>query len=324
MIMNSPGVRAPEFARHRDIWTRCLTSKKLVDMVGGMADAGGRGDGRADLDRSQYGMPALMRSARGVYAQAIRAQLQLIGIDELPANGAFILAGIDASGGPRHDLPAELGVTKQAVNQVIDILVNRGYLTRNPDSGDRRRVVLELTDRGQEAVDAVRCGIEAVDRLLAERVSAEQVDAMRSALIALTEIKGTAVGTGAGRRPPARQPRQLLRLCPIFPVRDLGAALAHYASLGFETVAHHDGGGQYGFATRDGVQLHLATVGGTDAHPADAYLFVRDADALHEEWSRPGLAGHTYPVYPTAYKLREGSHVDPDGNVIRFGSPMPE
>jgi DNA-binding MarR family transcriptional regulator/catechol 2,3-dioxygenase-like lactoylglutathione lyase family enzyme len=292
-------------------------------MVGGMADVGGRGGGRADLDRSQYGMPTLMRSARGVYAQAIRAQLQLIGIDELPANGAFILAGIDASGGPRHDLPAELGVTKQAVNQVIDILVNRGYLTRNPDSGDRRRVVLELTDLGQEAVDAVRSGIEAVDRQLAERVSAEQVDAMRSALIALTEIKGTAAGTGAGRRPPARQVRQLRRLCPVFPVRDLGAALAHYASLGFETVTH-DGGGQYGFATRDGVQLHLATVSGTDEHPADAYLFVRDADALHEEWSRPGLAGHTYPVYPTAYKLREGSHVDPDGNVIRFGSPMPE
>jgi DNA-binding MarR family transcriptional regulator len=297
-----------------------LTNKKLVDIVGGVSDVGGRGGGGADLDRNQYATPTLMRSARGVYAQAIRAQLQLIGVDELPANGAFILAGIDASGGPRQDLPAELGVTKQAVSQVIDILVNRGYLTRNPDPGDRRRVVLELTDLGQEAVDAVRCGIEAVDRRLAERVSAEQVDAMRSALIALTEIKGTAVAAGAGRRPPARQFR---RLSPIFPVRDLGAALAHYAALGFETVPY-DGGGQYGFATRDGVQLHLATVGGTDTHPADAYLFVRDADALHEEWSRPGLAGHTYPVYPTAYKLREGSHVDPDGNVIRFGSPMPE
>jgi DNA-binding MarR family transcriptional regulator len=295
-------------------------------MVGGMADVGRRGGDRADvggragLDRSQYATPTLMRSARGVYAQAIRAQVQLIGVDEMPANGAFILAGIDGSGGPRQDLPTELGVTKQAVSQVIDILVNRGYLTRNPDPGDRRRVVLELTDLGQEVVDAVRCGIEAVDRQLAERVSAEQVDAMRSALIALTEIKGTAVGTGTGRRPQARQFR---RLSPIFPVRDLGAALAHYASLGFQTVAY-EGGGQYGFATRDGVRLHLAAVSGTDTHPADAYLFVRDADALHEEWSRPGLAGHTYPVYPTAYKLREGSHVDPDGNVIRFGSPMPE
>ena len=46
------------------------------------------------------------------------------------------------------DLPAELGVTKQAVSQVIDVLVTHGYLERHGDSGDRRRVVLALTDRG--------------------------------------------------------------------------------------------------------------------------------------------------------------------------------
>jgi hypothetical protein len=46
--------------------------------------------------------------------------------------------------------------------------------------------------------------------------------------------------------------------------------------------------------------------------------------ALYEEWSRPGIAGHTHPVGPTPYKRREGSHVDPDGNVIRFGSPIEE
>jgi hypothetical protein len=27
---------------------------------------------------------------------------------------------------------------------------------------------------------------------------------------------------------------------------------------------------------------------------------------------------------PTPYGMREGSHVDPDGNLIRFGSPMEE
>ncbi len=284
-----------------------------------MPNSGGRG-GVTDLGRSRYATPALMRSARGVYAQAIRAQLQLIGIGDLPANGAFILAGIDTSGGPRQDLPAELGVTKQAVSQVIDNLVNRGYLTRNPDPGDRRRVILELTDLGQEVVDAVQSGIEAVDRRLAERVSSEQVDAMRSALIALTQIKGAAIVTGEGRRPPARQ---FGRLSPVFPVRDLGVALAHYASLGFQTAAYH-GGGQYGFAARDGVRLHLATADGPNTHPATAYLSVRDADALYLEWSRPGLAGRTYQVYPTAYNMREGSHVDPDENVIRFGSPVPE
>ena len=270
-------------------------------------------------DLNEFATPTLMRSARGAYAQSIRAQLHAIGIDDLPRNGAFILAGIDPAGGPRQDLPAELGVTKQAVSLVIDVLVNRGYLERHPDPGDRRRVVLELTGRGQEVVDATVRGVEAVDRELEARVPPEQIAAMRSALIALTEIKTTGISTGAGRRPPARE---LRRFSPIFGVRDLAAALAHYATLGFRTFAD-DGGDQYGFARRDGIGLHLAAVTEHDAAcPASAYLYVRDADALYQEWSRPGIAGHTHPPGPTPYRMREGSHVDPDGNLIRFGSPQ--
>jgi len=274
----------------------------------------------ADADRGDYTTPTLMVSARGTYAQSIRAQLHRIGATDLPANGVFILAGIDVAGGPRQDFPAELGITKQAVSQAIDVLVNRGYLTRRTDPGDRRRVVLELTGRGEEVVDAALGGIEAVDRQLEERVSPGQIAAMRAALIALAEIKGEAVATGAGRRRPERE---LRRFSPIFPVRDLAAALAHYAALGFRTVAD-EGGAGYGFATRDGVDLHLALHSGPDLHPGAAYLYVRDADALYQEWTRPGVAGHTHPVGPTPYKLREGSHTDPDGNLIRFGSPMPE
>jgi DNA-binding MarR family transcriptional regulator len=269
-------------------------------------------------DRDEFATPTLMRSARGTYAQSIRAQLEAIGINDLPRNGAFILAGIDPSGGPRQDLPAELGVTKQAVSQVIDILVNRGYLTRGSTPGDRRRVDLELTDRGQEVVAAVGRGVESVDRRLQDRVSPEQIEAMRSVLTALTEIKTVAVATGAGLRRPRAQLRSF---SPIFPVRDLDAALAHYAALGFRTFAY-EGGDDYGFANRDGTGLHLAASAEGDApHPGATYLYVRDADALYAEWTRPGIGGHTHPVEPTPYQLREGSHVDPDGNLIRFGSP---
>ena len=107
-------------------------------------------------------------------------------------------------------------------------------------------------------------------------------------------------------------------------MRDLRAALAHYAALGFDTLAY-DGGDGYGFADRDGVGLHLAAdPEHEEACSGSAYLYVRDADALYEEWTRPGIAGHTHPPGPTPYRLREGSHVDPDGNVIRFGSPIEE
>jgi len=276
----------------------------------------------AGPDELDIATPTLMRAARGVYAQSIRTQLQAIGADNLSRNGAVLLAGIATTGGPRQDLPAGLGITKQAVSQAIDILASRGYLERNPDPGDRRRITLGLTARGQEVVDAVVRGVEAVDTQLLERVPAEQVDAMRSALMALAEIKTDAAESAAGTR---RPPRQLRQLSPIFPVRDMTAALAHYAALGFDTFPYA-GQDDYGFANREGLGLHLAGDPGHDpAHGhAAAYLYVRDADALYAEWTRPGIGGQTRPVGPTPYDLREGAHIDPDGNLIRFGSPMPE
>jgi DNA-binding MarR family transcriptional regulator len=265
--------------------------------------------------------PTLMRSARGVYARSIRAQLHEMGIDDLPRNGAFVLAGIDDRGGPRNDLSSDLGVTKQAVSQVVDILVIRGYLDRSPDAEDRRRISLELTERGRQVVDAVVRGVDAIDRELQERVSHEQIEAMRSVLLAMTEIKAASVVKGTGRKRPTRQ---LRKFSPIFPVADLARALAHYADLGFVATAYEEGG-EYGFADRDGVGLHLAADPHADRmHAASTYLYVADADALYDEWSRPGLGGHTHPVGLTPYGLREGSHNDPDGNLIRFGSPIEE
>ncbi|MGA8354012.1 MAG: VOC family protein [Solirubrobacteraceae bacterium] len=119
--------------------------------------------------------------------------------------------------------------------------------------------------------------------------------------------------------------RQLRRFDPIFPVADLARAVAHYSALGFKTFADEDGE-DYGFANLEGVSLHLARDPDHDPtrNAVSAYLNVRDADALYEQWSRPGVGGSIQPVDPTPYGMREGSHIDPDGNLIRFGSPIEE
>ena len=59
----------------------------------------------SDPDAIHFATPTLMRAARGAYARSIRAQLHAIGIDDLPRNGAFILAGIDTTGGPDRICP---------------------------------------------------------------------------------------------------------------------------------------------------------------------------------------------------------------------------
>jgi len=108
------------------------------------------------------------------------------------------------------------------------------------------------------------------------------------------------------------------RVAPIFSVADVDASLAHYQLLGFETRLYEGGG--YGFATRNGVEIHLGVPGaGGAVVKASAYLWVDDADALAAEWRSAGVAVHQ--PQDTPWGQHEGVHVDPDGNTIRFGSP---
>jgi hypothetical protein len=111
------------------------------------------------------------------------------------------------------------------------------------------------------------------------------------------------------------------RVAPIFPVSDLAAALANYRGLGFRAREWHGGG--YGFVTFDGAEIHLGVEPDLDTRPdrrSTAYLFVEDADALARTWLAAG-ADVRLPQ-DTEWGQHEGVLVDPDGNVIRFGSPM--
>ena len=108
-----------------------------------------------------------------------------------------------------------------------------------------------------------------------------------------------------------------LRFAPIFPVRDVGRALAYYERLGFSTREYAGGG--YGFAVLDGVELHLG-MAAEDVTPASAYLFVDDAEDLARMWASSGA--DVRPPQDTPWGQREGVVIDLDGNVIRFGSPM--
>jgi DNA-binding MarR family transcriptional regulator len=140
-------------------------------------------------ERDDVVIPALLRAARGSYAQAIRARLSEAGCDDLPRNGGFVLGGMANHGGSAVDMIRGLGVSKQAASQLIDTLVLRGYLTRDLNPDDRRRMRIELTERGREAAAAVRSGVEAIDTELAQMLTPTELAGLRSGLTALGHIK---------------------------------------------------------------------------------------------------------------------------------------
>jgi DNA-binding MarR family transcriptional regulator len=134
-------------------------------------------------------IPALLRAARGSYGHAIRARLAAAGFDDLPRNSAYVLGGIVNHGGSASGLVRELGVSKQAASQLIDTLVVRGYLRREADADDRRRVTIDVTERGRAAAAAVRSGVQEVEAQLADAISPAQLAGMRAGLTALCTIR---------------------------------------------------------------------------------------------------------------------------------------
>src|SRR5689334_5278324 len=51
------------------------------------------------------------------------------------------------------------------------------------------------------------------------------------------------------------------------------------------------------------------------------YVRVTDADRLHEHWRAASIPG-LRQLRNTHYNMREFTHVDPDGNMILFGSRL--
>jgi catechol 2,3-dioxygenase-like lactoylglutathione lyase family enzyme len=105
---------------------------------------------------------------------------------------------------------------------------------------------------------------------------------------------------------------------PIFIVTDAQRSKAHYERLGFTTSEHDE---HYAFAERGRLVIHLAE-SDPETTPGAGFLYmhVDDADVIAREWRNAGLE----VVGPSDYDYgkREGSYTDPDGNRIRFGSPL--
>jgi catechol 2,3-dioxygenase-like lactoylglutathione lyase family enzyme len=113
--------------------------------------------------------------------------------------------------------------------------------------------------------------------------------------------------------------RRIVGVDPIFVVSDLPRAVAHYEQLGFTTSYYDEG---YAYARRERLTIHLAGPGFAPAAVGRGvlYLHVDDAEALAEEWRSAGVA--LVEPQDCDWGKHEGSHRDPDGNLIRFGSPL--
>jgi hypothetical protein len=125
---------------------------------------------------------------------------------------------------------------------------------------------------------------------------------------------------------------QLLRCAPYFPVADVDQCADHYERmLGFRREYVAGTPAQFAILSRDGLAIMLRRVeaperispnerqGGT----WDAFFWVRDARALHEELRANGAEVVYGPMLQEAYQMEEFAVRDREGYVLGFGQPLP-
>lgn len=124
---------------------------------------------------------ALLRVSTQV-VEGIQDGLARRGFDDVrPAHG-FAFVRISAGDATTADLAAYLGVTKQAASQLVDHLVQRGYVIREPDPTDARARHLRLTERGRACTEAAQAAAEETVEAWRQRLTAREYDALRSIL----------------------------------------------------------------------------------------------------------------------------------------------
>jgi DNA-binding MarR family transcriptional regulator len=140
----------------------------------------------------ELALPVLLGAGRMTYGRAIRAGYAEAGCDDIPKLGPRLLGGIRRNGGSvgsAGDVARDFGISKQAASKLIDTLVIRGYVERGTDPEDRRRLTLELTDRGREAADISWVATDRIDRELEQAVGAEAVAQVRETVATLVGLR---------------------------------------------------------------------------------------------------------------------------------------
>lgn len=177
---------------------------------------GGTGADAVDRVLAQWRAerPDIDASPMGVVGRISRAARLLgEGLDEVFADhglqrGEFdILATLRRSGAPYRLTPGGLVgstmVTSGAITNRVDRLVAKGLVSRETDPSNRRSVLITLTDRGLELVDAVvEEHVVNERRLLASLDAGEQdqlADLLRELLVGLGDVPGDPGGPTGSR-----------------------------------------------------------------------------------------------------------------------------
>lgn len=124
-------------------------------------------------------------------AEAVRLRDAFIaaGLTGLRTAHSLLLIPLAEGGLHASDLAATLGVSRQAMAQLIATLERNGYLERAVDPADARAKLIRLTPRGREALDVMHATGRAIDADWEKRLGADRMAELRDGLHQLLDAE---------------------------------------------------------------------------------------------------------------------------------------
>lgn len=127
---------------------------------------------RSLLDRFRWFDDALLSALR-----------ERLGLDITSAQ-SLLFAGLSEEGVRQADLARELGVSRQAVNELVAGLVRQGLVSVAHDPRDRRAKLVRPTPQGRESIALAHEVFRELEATLEQRIGASVVNELRAALAA--------------------------------------------------------------------------------------------------------------------------------------------
>lgn len=89
---------------------------------------------------------------------------------------------LPADGCRLTELADRAGISKQAMSEIVEELIDLGYLARFPDPADGRAKLIVRTEKGLKAHDAALASFAQIDREIEARMGADRARDLRSLL----------------------------------------------------------------------------------------------------------------------------------------------
>ncbi|MFG3205299.1 MarR family winged helix-turn-helix transcriptional regulator [Streptomyces sp. NPDC048192] len=138
-------------------------------------------------DSASPGRSALLALQRATHATLQLIATELVDLD-LTASEINALANLaDDRGRTVSQLGAAVGARPTTLTSVLDRLERRGHITRGTRAGDRRSVLIELTDSGRAAAAVITQTLTEVENRALDGLPAEAVTGFYAVLDALVK-----------------------------------------------------------------------------------------------------------------------------------------